>query len=76
VQPQAPGQQPGQRGQDGAVSPVRPGAGNLPPQHRDLMPQHEDLRALDRDAARQEHQPAGRADQGQVNETNKHESRA
>jgi len=40
------------------------------------MPQHEDLRVLDGVAARQEHQPAERTDQGQVNETNKHECRA
>ena len=42
----APGQQPGQRGEQGTVSPVRPGPGNLTPQHRDLMPQHKDLRVL------------------------------
>jgi len=40
VQPQAPGQQPGQSGEHGTVSPVRPRARDLPPQHRDLMPQN------------------------------------
>ena len=44
VQPQAPGQQPHQGGEYGTVSPVRPGARDLPAQDSDLMPQHEDLR--------------------------------
>jgi hypothetical protein len=46
VQPQAPGQQPCQRSEHGAVSPVRPRTGNLTPQHRDLLPQHKYLRVL------------------------------
>ncbi len=37
VQPQAAGQQPGQGGEYGAVSPVWSRAGDLPPQHRDFV---------------------------------------
>jgi hypothetical protein len=58
VQPQAPGQDPGQGGQHGTVSPVRPWPGALPPQDRDLMPQYEDLRVLRGIAAGQQRQPA------------------
>jgi hypothetical protein len=53
VQPQAPGQQPGQRGEYGTVSPVRPWERDLPTQDRDLMAQHEDLRILGGVTARQ-----------------------
>ena len=37
---------PGKGGEHGAVSPVRPWAANLPPQHRNLVPQDQDLRVL------------------------------
>jgi len=79
VQPQAPGQQPGQGGEHGTVSPVRPRARDLPSQHRDLMPQHEDLRVLRSVAARQQRQqrqPAEHPDHEQVEETDQHERRA
>jgi hypothetical protein len=48
VRPQAPGQEPDQRGKDRAVGPVqaRPGMGAT--QHRNLMPQHEQLDVLGR----------------------------
>jgi len=41
-----PGQQPGERGDHGAVSPVRLRAGNLAAQDRDLVPRHQDLNIL------------------------------
>jgi len=46
VQPQAPRQHPGQGGEHGTVSPVRPRTRDLPAQHRHFVPQHEDLRVL------------------------------
>ena len=76
VQPQAPGQQPGQGGEHGTVSPVRPRARDLTVQDSDLMPQYEDLRVLDGVTARQQRQPAEHTDHGQVDEANKHERRA
>jgi hypothetical protein len=44
---------PGQSGEDGAVSPVRPRTCDLPPQDSDLVPEHEDLGVLDGVTARQ-----------------------
>jgi len=41
VQPQVPGQPPCQGGEHGTVSPDRLGAGDLPPQHRDLVPEED-----------------------------------
>ena len=76
VQPQAPGQQPRQGGHHGTVSPVRPRAGGLPPQDRDLMPEHQDLRILAGVTSRQEHQPAEHPDHEQVDETDEHQRRA
>ena len=64
VQPQPTGQQPGQGGEHGTVSPVQPRAADLTPQHRDLMPEH------------QEHQPAEHPDHEEVSETDQHERRA
>ena len=46
VQPQVPGQQPRQRGDHRAVSPVRLRAGDLAAQDRDLVPQDQDLNLL------------------------------
>jgi hypothetical protein len=54
VQPQVPGQQPGQGGEHGTVSPVRFRAGDLPAQHRDLVPEDQDLCGLGGVASRQE----------------------
>jgi hypothetical protein len=76
VQPQAPGQQPGQRGEHGTVSPVRPRAGDLTAQDSDLVPQHEDLRILRGIAPRLQRQPAEHLDHEQVDETDQHECRA
>jgi hypothetical protein len=76
VQPQVSGQQPGQRGEHGTVSPVRPRARGLTSQHRDLMPEDQDLRVLSGVTARQEHQPAEHPDHEQVDETDKHGRRA
>ena len=83
VQPKAVGHQPCQRGEYRPVSPVRPRAGDLPPQHRDLVPQHRDLVPEDQDlyvlggvAARQQGKPAERADYEQVDESDEHERRA
>jgi hypothetical protein len=54
VQPQAPGQQPRQGCEHGTISPVRPGACDLPAQDSDLVPQHEDLCSLRGIAPRQQ----------------------
>jgi hypothetical protein len=54
MQPQVPGQQPGQRGEHGAVSPVGPRAGDLTPQHRNLVPEDQDLRVLGSVTTRQQ----------------------
>jgi hypothetical protein len=64
VQPKAAGQQPCQRGDHGAVSPVRRWAGDLTAQDRDLMPQHQNLR-----------QPAEQPDHEQIDEAKEHERR-
>ena len=74
--PQAPGQQPSQCGEEGAVNPVRPPAGDVPTQHCDLVPQHEDLRILRGVTPGQERQPAEHPDHEQVDETDQHEPRA
>jgi len=66
----------GKGGEHGAVSPVRPWAGNPPPQHRDLEPQDQDLRVLGGVAPGQEHQPPEHPDHGKVDETDEHERRA
>ena len=76
TQPQVPGQQSGQGGEHGAVSPVRPRTGDLPPQDRDLVPQHEDLRILGSVIPGKEHQPAEHPDHEQVDETDLHDRRA
>jgi hypothetical protein len=76
MQPQAPGQQPGQGGEHGTVSPVRPRTGNLALQHRHLMAENQDFRLLGCVAARLEHQPAEYLDPEQVDEANEHERRA
>jgi hypothetical protein len=46
MQPRAAGQQPRQRGDHGAVGPVRLRAGDLTAQDRDLVPQNQDLHVL------------------------------
>jgi len=51
------GQQPGQRGQDRSVGPVRSGAGDLAAQDGNFMAQHHDLGVLIRLAAAQQEQP-------------------
>jgi len=76
MQPQVPGQQPGQGSEQGTVSPVRLRAGYLSAQDSDLMAQHEDLRVLSGITARQEHQPAKHPHHEQVDETDEHERRA
>jgi hypothetical protein len=52
------GQQPGQGGEHGAVSPVRPRAGDLTSQHRDLVPEDQDHHVLCGVTPSQEHQSA------------------
>ena len=52
------GQQPGQGGEHGTVSPVQPRTGDLPTRHRHLVAKHEDLRILSRITPCQENQPA------------------
>jgi hypothetical protein len=72
VQPQAPGQQPSEGCEDGAVGPVR----LLARQDRDLMPENQDLRVLGGIAPRQERQLAERPDHEQVGKADEHERRA
>jgi hypothetical protein len=76
VQPQAPGQQPGQGGEHGTISPVGPRVRYLTPQHRDLMPEDQDLHVLDGVASHQQSQPAEHPDHEEIDQTNEHESRA
>ncbi len=76
MQTLAAGQQPRQGGEYGTVSPVRPRAGHLPPQHRDFVTEDQDLHVLGCVAARQEGQPAKHADCEQVDESDEHDRRA
>jgi hypothetical protein len=76
VQQQLPGQQHGQGGEHGAVSPVRPRPGQLPAQHRDLVLQHEDLRVFGGVTARQEDQPAEQPNHEEIDKADEHERRA
>ena len=71
-----PGQQPGQGGEHGTVSPVRFRAGHLPAQDCDLVPEHEDLRVLSSVIPRQEDQPAEHPAHEEVDESDEHERRA
>ena len=66
-------QEPGQGGEHGTVSPVRPRAHDLPPHDRDLMPEDEDLRVLGGVTARQQREPAEHPDHEQVDKTDQHE---
>jgi hypothetical protein len=68
-----PGSSPCQGGDDGAISPVRPGTRDPPAHDRDLTPEHDDLRVLRGIIPRQEHQPAGHPDHEQVDQTDDHE---
>jgi len=69
-------QQPGQRGQDGPVGPVRLRPGDLPPDYRDLMTEHHDLRILGRLAAPQQEQPAKHPDHDQIEQAKRHKPRS
>jgi hypothetical protein len=73
VQPKVPGEQPRERGDHGAVSPVWFRADDLAAQDRDLMTQYQDLRVFGGIAAREQRQPAGRPDHEQVGEAEEHE---
>ena len=64
--PQWTGEQPGQGSQYRPVGPVRLWLGVLPPQHRNLLAEHQQLGVLRRRRARQQHHPAGQADEYQV----------
>ncbi len=75
VQPEASGQQPRQRGDHGAVGPVRLRARHLTAQHRDLVPQHQDLRVLGSVAPRKERQPAEQPGHEEIDEAKEHERR-
>ena len=68
--------QPGQRGQDRPVGPVRFRPGDLTPEHRHLMTEHHDLRILGRLAAAQQHKPAKDPDHDQIQEAKRHEPRS
>jgi hypothetical protein len=76
VQLQVPGQQPGQGGKHGTVSPAWSRPGDLTPQHRDLVTQDQDLCILGGVTARQQDQPAEHPDHGQVDQTDPHNRRA
>ena len=65
----------GQRGDHGAVSPVRLRTGDLTAQDRDLMPQHQNLRVLRGVAPREQRQPAEQPDHEQIDEAKEHERR-
>jgi hypothetical protein len=69
-------QVPGQRRQDRAVGPVRPGPGDLTAEYRDLMTEHHDLGVLGCLAAAQQHEPAQDPDHDQVQQPNAHEPRS
>jgi hypothetical protein len=71
----ASGQHPRQRGDHGAVGPVRLRVGDLTAQDRNLVPQHQDLRVFRGVAAREEHQPAEQPDHEQIHEVKEHECR-
>jgi hypothetical protein len=62
VLPKVPGQQPRERGDHGAVSPVRFWAGDLTAQDRNLVPQYQDLDVLRCAAAREQRHPAEQPD--------------
>jgi hypothetical protein len=76
VQPKTPGQQPGQRGDHGPVSPVRSRAGHLTMQHGDLVTEDQYLHVLGGIASHQQRQPAEHPNHGQVDQTDEHKSRA
>jgi hypothetical protein len=71
VQPQLPGQQPGQGGEHGTISPARLRTRDLPTQDRDLVPQDQDLRILGGVAADQERQPTEHPDYEQVDKVSR-----
>jgi hypothetical protein len=75
VQPKALGQQSRQRGNHGAVGPVRLRAGDLTAKDRNFVAQRQDLRVLRGVAPREERQPAEHADHEQVDEAKEHERR-
>jgi hypothetical protein len=68
--------QPGQRGQDRPVGPVRLRPGDRTPEHRYLMTEHHDLRVLSLLAAAQQNQPAEHPDHDQVQQSGRHEPRS
>ena len=76
MQPQAPGQHPGQGGEDGTVSPVPSGVCDLTSQDRDLMAEDQDLRILDGVTAGQQRQPAKHLDHELADEAYEHERRS
>jgi len=75
VQSKASGQQLRERGDHGAVGPVRLRAGDLTAQDRDLVPQHQDLRIFRGVATREQRQPAEQPDYEHVDEAKDHERR-
>jgi len=76
VLPDQRGQEAGQRGNYGAVGPVRLRPGALPAQDGDLVPENQDLRvlAVSLRASRASH-PKSRINE-QADETDDHEDRA
>jgi hypothetical protein len=69
-------QQPGQRGQDSPVGPVRPGSGDLAAQDCDFVAEHHDLGVFRRLAAAQQEQPAKDAGHDEVEKSNRHSPRS
>jgi hypothetical protein len=75
VQPKVPGQQPRQRGDHRAVSPVWLRPGDLAAQDSDLVPQYQDLHVFGGIAAGEQSQPAEQPDHEQIGKTEEHECR-
>jgi hypothetical protein len=73
--PQVPGQKPGQGGDHGPVSSVRPRAGDLTAQDRYLVPQHQHLHVFRRVAADKQYQPGEQSGHSEVDEAGEHECR-
>ena len=65
----APGQQPGQRGQDRAISPGQPGSLDVALEYRDLVAQDEDLDVLGAVGAGEQNEPAGHPEDRQIRDS-------
>jgi hypothetical protein len=73
---QLPGQNPDERGQHCAVSPVQARFRNSTPQHGDLMAEHQDLGVLGGAAAGEKHEPGQYPAEHQVDQAWRHNCRS